>query len=126
MQSNQCKNINNRKVHPMTKVKITTGDETLYEGTAEQFEKAVNKIGHNATAAGYIKRWLNILSEQDTLSEDLKELKAEIKANGFDKNDLKAMTLVVKEHRQIPEKPVREKANQFFADSGGQYLIFAD
>ncbi len=83
-------------------------------------------IGDNATAGAYIKRWLNILSEQDTLSEDLKELKIEIKAGGFDKSDMKAMALAVKEHRAIPEKPIREKANQFFADSGGQYVIFAE
>jgi len=81
-------------------------------------------IGDNS--ATYIKRWLNILAEQDTLAEDLKELKAEIKANGFDKNDMKAMALAIKEHRAIPEKPVREKANQFFLESGGQYSIFAD
>lgn len=84
------------------------------------------KIGDNNEASAYIKRWLNILTEIDTLQEDLKELKEEAKSKGFDKNDMKAMALAIKEHRNIPEKEIRAKANTFFCSSGGQYSIFAE
>ena len=83
-------------------------------------------IGDNADAAGIIKRWLNILSEVDTLQEDLKELKEEAKGKGFGKVEMKAMAIAVKEHRSERNAHLTATANKFFADSGGQYTIFAE
>lgn len=82
--------------------------------------------GHNTDSANIIKRWLNILNEVDTLQEDLKELKEEAKGKGFGKVEMKAMALVIKEHRKPLEVNVKAYANEYFANSNGQYVIFAE
>ncbi len=78
--------------------------------------------GHNSDASALIKRMLNVLTEQDTLAEDLKELKAEWKAAGF---DTKALSLALREHRNPVDADVKAKANQYFKESGGNYDLFA-
>lgn len=82
--------------------------------------------GHNQDTANIIKRWLSLLSEQDDVAASIKDLKEECKGKGFTKHEMKAMALVIREHRNPVDKIVKEKANQFFADSDGQYTIFAE
>ncbi len=79
-------------------------------------------IGHNTEIQGIIKRMLNIMTEQDTLAEDLKELKLEAKDKGIDG---KALAIAIKEHRCPIDKNTRALANTYFSNSGGQYEIFA-
>ncbi len=83
-------------------------------------------IGDNADAAGIIKRWLNLLTEHDDISDAIKDLKEEAKGKGFGKIEMKAMAIAVKEHRSERNAHLTQTANKFFADSGGQYQIFAD
>jgi uncharacterized protein (UPF0335 family) len=83
-------------------------------------------IGDNADATGIIKRWLNLLAEQDDIGAALKDLKEEAKGRGFSKGDMKAMAIAVREHRKAIDPVLKINANKFFADSGGQYQIFAE
>ncbi len=83
----------------------------------------MSEIGHNSEEKALIKRILNVMQEQDTLAEDLKELKAEGKGKGL---DMKAIALAVKEHRSPIEKELKTKANIYFRESGGNYDLFAE
>lgn len=83
------------------------------------------EIGDNADAKKIIDRWIALLEEQDKFAEDLKELKIEA-ATKFNKKQLKAMALVVKEHRKPMDSEVKAFANTFFANSGGQYQMFGE
>ncbi len=76
---------------------------------------------HNQESKDIIKRMLNIMTEQDTLSEDLKELKAEAKAKGL---NMKAIALAIKEHRNPIDEDVKQSANIYFKESGGNYDLF--
>ncbi len=80
------------------------------------------EAGHNIEIQGIIKRMLAIMTEQDTLAEDLKELKAEAKGKGIDS---KALSIAIKEHRNPVEQNTKNLANVYFSNSGGQYDIFA-
>jgi uncharacterized protein (UPF0335 family) len=46
--------------------------------------------GHNSKAQqlAYVDRLCNLIGEQKALGEDIRELKAEAKANGFDPKDI--------------------------------------
>lgn len=77
---------------------------------------------HNLEISGIVKRMLNILTEQDTLAEDLKELKAEAKAKGM---NAKALALALKEHRAPIDEDIKQLANTYFKESGGNYDLFA-
>lgn len=78
--------------------------------------------GHNSDVKAIITRMIVILTEQDTLAEDMKELKLEAKNKGL---DAKAISLAIKEIRKPIEKALKEKANQYFRESGGNYDLFA-
>lgn len=80
------------------------------------------QAGHNNDQQAIIKRMLTILSEQDTLTEDMKELKKEAKALGM---KAKAIALALREHRKPVDEDTKNLANQYFLGSGGQYSIFA-
>lgn len=77
---------------------------------------------HNSEIKSIINRILNIMSERDTLDEDLKELKAEAKAKGLDS---KALALALKEHRKPIDDNTKQLANTYFKESGGNYDLFA-
>jgi uncharacterized protein (UPF0335 family) len=83
----------------------------------------MSEIGHNSEAKALITRILNVMSEQDTLAEDLKELKSEGKTKDL---DMKAVMIAVKELRKPIEKDLKLKANQYFRESGGNYDLFAE
>lgn len=83
----------------------------------------MSEIGHNSEAKAFIERMLNIMTEQDTLAGDLKELKAKAKEKGM---DMKAISLAIKEHRSPVDRGVKFKANQYFKESGGNYDLFAE
>lgn len=59
--------------------------------------------GGNSAAQldSYARRMKNLLDQQEELKEDMKELKSEIKGNGF---DTKALSEVVKRMREDEEK----------------------
>lgn len=77
------------------------------------------KAGDNS-AKSYIDRAINIMTEQDTLKEDLKELFEEAKNNG---EDVKAMRIAIRQIRTPIEDELKEKVNSYL-EVKGQLLLF--
>lgn len=80
---------------------------------------------HNNDVKAIIGRILNVMTEQDTLAEDLKELKEELKAKSLDPKAIKGIMLAIKEHRSPIDRAIKESANHYFRESGGNYDLFA-
>jgi len=61
--------------------------------------ETTDELGNNAAERlkGVVERWSRLLDEIGDLQEDLKQVKAEAKADGY---DMKALAQVVKELRQ--------------------------
>ena len=120
----------------MTKVKTTIsvngGKEVdLDDATAAMaaltpvVERALNMTkpatqGDNSVKS-YIDRAKNIMDEQDTLAEDMKELWAEAKGNGV---DVKAAKAALKEIRKPVDKEFKDKVNSYL-EVAGQFVLFA-
>ena len=75
----------------------------------------------NTNVKSYLDRAINIMNEQDTLAQDLKELKIEAKDNGV---DMKAFMGALKEIRKPTEPVLKAKINAYL-EEGGQFKLFA-
>jgi uncharacterized protein (UPF0335 family) len=78
-------------------------------------------VGDNSAVKSYIDRATNIMTEQETLAEDLKELWQEAKDNGLDTKALKA---AVKELRKPIDDDFKQKVN-YYIEATGQVRLFA-
>ena len=75
----------------------------------------------NTNVKSYLDRAINIMNEQDTLAEDLKELILEAKENGINS---KAFSLALKELRKPIDAEVKRLVN-VYTEEGGQFKLFA-
>lgn len=75
----------------------------------------------NTDVKGYFTRFETMLNEQETLADDMKELKTEATGKGI---DVKAMLYAVKQKRKPMEKALKEKIN-FYMNADGQGDLFA-
>ncbi len=77
-------------------------------------------VGHNADAKAIITRICTLLDEQDGLAEDIKELKAEAKAAGF---DMKALGIAIKQIRKPLDEELKIVVNSYI-EANGQTALF--
>lgn len=77
-------------------------------------------VGDNSIKS-YIDRAINIMNEQDTLTEDLKELMKEAKNNSI---DTKAMKTAIRQIRTPIDSEFKAVVNSYL-EVHGQFLLFA-
>jgi uncharacterized protein (UPF0335 family) len=108
-----------------TKAKITDSEgKVLLDGTTDDLARAAR--GSNSNVKQYAERWLNIQQEKDDAAQAHKDLRAEMKASGFDKESMAAFMLVIKELRKPIDPNVKALANAYFAQADGQYTLFGE
>lgn len=78
-------------------------------------------VGDNSDAKSIMSRAENIMNEQDTLAEDLKELWEEGKSKG---HDIKAMKAAIKAKRKPLDDDFKQKVN-YYSEVTGQGRLFA-
>ncbi len=83
--------------------------------------KPAKAIATNTDVKSYLDRANNILNEIDTLTEDKKELWAEMKSEGI---DTKAFAIALKEIRKPMDAALRAKVNVYL-EVKGQFILFA-
>lgn len=71
--------------------------------------------GNNNDVKGYADRIGNIMTEQDTLREDLKEIYLEAKEKGV---DVKALRSAIAIKRKEKDQPHRQKVNEYLQTMG--------
>ncbi len=84
---------------------------------------SIAEIGDNTHIKSIVERMMRLLDDKESIEEDIKELKKEAKGQGF---NMKALNLVIKEHRKPIEQEIKITSNLYFKNSGGQYLLFGE
>ena len=90
---------------------------------AKERQKIMTKpapSGDNSVKS-YIDRAMNIMTEQDTLAEDLKELWAEAKERGV---DVKAAKVAIRQLRTPIDPEFKATVNSYL-EVAGQFVLFA-